>query len=187
MFTHEGDAHIETADQVYNETNEFVYLEGNAHHNADLSIEVNRRIRNPWCSLRKYTIEHYDRPSASLELKFRMLRAEVLTTWSVRACHHDTLRRVHHSFLTCCVGWQENNRPNHSISYLLTLVKMGSEREYRGDYAHEADPFGGICEGHETAYVRGVRRTGGERGGQENEWMGCFLDDLKAFKINADQ
>ena len=24
-------------------------------------------------------------------------------------------------------------------------------------------------------------------GGQENEWMGCFLDDLRAFSINADQ
>ena len=24
-------------------------------------------------------------------------------------------------------------------------------------------------------------------GGQEKEWMGCFLDDLRAFSINADQ
>ena len=24
-------------------------------------------------------------------------------------------------------------------------------------------------------------------GGQEKEWMGCFLEDLKAFDINADQ
>ena len=24
-------------------------------------------------------------------------------------------------------------------------------------------------------------------GGQKNEWMGCFLDDLRAFGINADQ
>ena len=24
-------------------------------------------------------------------------------------------------------------------------------------------------------------------GGQEKEWMGCFLDDLRAFGINADQ
>ena len=24
-------------------------------------------------------------------------------------------------------------------------------------------------------------------GGQENEWMGCFLDDLRVFGINADQ
>ena len=68
---------VEAAGQVYNQTNEFVYLGGNANHNADLSIEVNRRIRNAWCGFRKYTLELYDRPSAPLELKTRMLRAEV--------------------------------------------------------------------------------------------------------------
>ena len=47
------------------------------NHNADLSIEVDRRIRNAWCSFGKYTLELYDRPSAPLELKIRMLRAEV--------------------------------------------------------------------------------------------------------------
>ena len=71
---------VEAADQVYNQTNEFVYLGGNVNHNADLSIEVDRRIRNAWCSFRKYTLELYDRPSAPLKLKIRMLRAEVLET-----------------------------------------------------------------------------------------------------------
>ena len=37
---------IEGLGQVYNQTNEFVYLGGNVNHNADLSIEVNWRIRN---------------------------------------------------------------------------------------------------------------------------------------------
>ena len=38
--------------------------------------------------------------------------------------------------------------------------------------------------------MRDVRRIDGERGlcgGQEKEWMGVFLDDLRAFGINADQ
>ena len=43
--------------------------------------------------------------------------------------------------------------------------------------------------GYETAEVRDVRKNG-ERcsyvRGQEKEWIGCFLDDLKAFGINAD-
>ena len=75
---------VEAAGQVYNETNEFVYPGRNVNHNgnAELSIEVDRRIRNAWCSFRKYTqsLELYDRPSAPLELKIRMLRAEVLET-----------------------------------------------------------------------------------------------------------
>ena len=37
---------VEEAGQVYNQTNEFVYLGGNVNHNADLSIEADRRIRN---------------------------------------------------------------------------------------------------------------------------------------------
>ena len=37
---------VEAAGQVYNQTNEFVYLGGNINHNADQSIEVDRRIRN---------------------------------------------------------------------------------------------------------------------------------------------
>ena len=51
----------------------------------------------------------------------------------------------------------------------------------------------GICGaygGYETAEVRDVRRIGGGAGcvrGQEKEWMGCFLNDLRAFRINSDQ
>ena len=37
---------VEAAGQVYNQTNEFIYPGRNVNHNADLSIEVDRRIRN---------------------------------------------------------------------------------------------------------------------------------------------
>ena len=124
----------DAAGQVYNQTNEFSYLGGNVNQNADLSIQVDRRIRNAWCSVRKYTLELYDRASAPLELKILMLRAEVLetmlygcVTWSPRACHYDTLRRAHHRFLTRCIDWRKHNRADHSISYLDTLIKTGSE------------------------------------------------------------
>ena len=70
----------EAADQVYDQTNEFVYLGRNVNHNADLSIEVSRRIRNAWCSVRKYTLKLYKRPSAPLELQICILKAKVLET-----------------------------------------------------------------------------------------------------------
>ena len=89
---------VEAAGQVYNQTNNFVYLGGIVNHNADLSIEFGRRVRNAWCSFRKYTLERHDRPSAPLELKIWMLRAEALetmrygcVTWSPHACHYETL------------------------------------------------------------------------------------------------
>ena len=125
---------VEAEGQVYNQTNAFVNLGGNVNHNADLSIGVDRRIRNAWCSFRKYTLELYDRPSAPLELKIRMLRAEVLgtmlygcVTWSSRAFHYDTLRRTHHGFLTRCIGWRKHNRADHPIFYLDTLFKTASK------------------------------------------------------------
>ena len=125
---------VEAAGQLYTQTNEFVHLGGNVNHNADLSIEVDRRIRNARCSFRKYTLELYDRPSAPLELKIRMLRAEVLetmlygcVTWSPRACHYNILRRAHHRFLTRCIGWRKHNRAEHPIYYLDTRVDVGTD------------------------------------------------------------
>ena len=71
---------VVAAGQVYNQANEFVYLGESVNHNADLFIEIDRRIRNSWCSFRKYTLKLSDRPGAPLELKIRMLRVEVLKT-----------------------------------------------------------------------------------------------------------
>ena len=48
---------VEVAGHVYNQTNAFVYLGGNVNHSADLSIEVDRRMRSAWCSSRNYTLE----------------------------------------------------------------------------------------------------------------------------------
>ena len=62
------------------------------------------------------------------------LRAEVLETmlygcvaWSPRACHYDTLRRAHHSFLTRGIDWRNNICADHPIFWLDTLIKTESE------------------------------------------------------------
>ena len=189
---------VEAAGQVYNQTNEFVYLGGNVNHNADLSIEVDRCIRNAWCSFRKYILELHDRPSAPLELKIRMLRAEVLetmlhgcVTWSPRACHYDTLCRAHHRFLTRCIGWRrKHNRADHPISYLDRLVKTGNE-SIEATLRRRRILFAGFVariEDTRQCVMFGKMMGGaGCVAGQEKEWMGCFLDDLRAFGINADQ
>ena len=123
---------VEAAGQVYSQANEFVYLGGNVNDDVDLSIEVDQRIRNAWCSFRKYTLELYDRPSAPLGLRIRILRAEVLetmlygcVTWSPHVCHYGTLRRD--SFLACCIGWRKNNHNDQPISYLDPLMNKKSE------------------------------------------------------------
>ena len=190
---------VEAAGQVYNQTNEFVYLGGNVNHNADLSIEGDRRIHNAWGSFRKYTRELYDRPSAPLELKLRMLRAEILetmlygcVTWSPRACHYDTLRQAHHRLLTRCIGWRKHNRADHPISYLDTLLKTGSESVEVTLCGKRILFAGFVACMEDTRLPKCVMfgelvRGAGCGGGQEKGWMGCFMNDLRAFGINADQ
>ena len=63
-----------------------------------------------------------------------MLKAEILETmlygcvmWSPRACHYDTLRRAHHSFLSHCLSWRKHDRADPPISYLDTIIKTRSE------------------------------------------------------------
>ena len=113
MFTHNENARVLC--HIYIQTNEFVYLGGHANHNAYLFIEVNWRIRNACCSFRKFALKLYDRRSAPLELKIRLLRTKVLetmlydcVTWSPRACYYKTLHRAHHGVLTCCIGLPNN-------------------------------------------------------------------------------
>ena len=137
---------VEAAGQVYNETNESVYLGGNVSHIADPSIEVDWRIRNAWCSFRKYILELCDRSSAPLGLKLRMLRAKVLettlygcVTWRPRACHYDTLRRAHHRFLTRRIGWRKQISPATRFPIWTRLPK----REVRASRQFYAG--GGSC------------------------------------------
>ena len=189
---------VEAAGQVYNQTNEFVHLGGNVNHNADLSIEVDRRIRKAWCSFRKYSLELYDRPSAPLKLKTRMVRAEVLetllygwVTWSPSTCHYK-LRRAHHRFLTRCIGWRKQNRAKHPISCLDTLIKTGSEST-ETTLRRRRILFAGFVARMEDTRLRKCVMFGelvggaGCMEGKEQEWMGCFLDDLRTFGINVDQ
>ena len=134
-----------------------------------------------------------------LEVKIRMLRAEVLETMldgcvtgSPRACHYDTLRRARHRFLTRCIGWRKHNRADHPISYLDTLLKTGSE-SIAATLRRRRILFAGfVARMEDTRLPKCVmfgEMVGGAGcvGSQEKEWMGCFLDDLRAFGINADQ
>ena len=60
--------------------------------------------------------------------------------------------------------------------------------EHRGDYAQEADHRRFVARMEDTRLPKCVmfgELVGGAGcvGGHENEWMGCLLDDLKAFDI----
>ena len=88
-FTHEGDAgdrhHIQRRGSRPGgvQPNEQVRMPPGERQpqRRPVHTQVDWRMRNIiWRSFRKYTLQLYDRPSAPLELKTRMLRAEVLET-----------------------------------------------------------------------------------------------------------
>ena len=91
-----------------------------------------------------------------------------------------------------CIGWQKHNHANHPISYLDTLIKTGSE-SIEANLRRRRILFAGSVARMEDARLPKCVMFGGLVGGvgcvggQEKEWKGCFLDDLRAFAINADQ
>ena len=83
-------------------------------------------------------------------------------------------------------------RADHPISYLGTLIKTGSE-SIKATLRRKQILFAGfVARMEDTRLPKCVmfgELVGGAGcvGGQEKEWMGCFLDDLGAFGINAHQ
>ena len=113
-------------------------------------------------------------------------------TWSPRACHYNTLRRAHHSFLTRCIGWRKYYGTDHPISYLDTLVKTGSE-SIEAILRKRRILFAGFVARMENTRLPKCVIFGelvgdaGSAGGQEKECMGCLLDNLRVYGIHPDK
>ena len=95
-------------------------------------------------------------------------------------------------FLTRCIGWRKHNRADQPISYLDMLLKTGSESIEATLRRRRIFLAGFVPRMEDRRLPKCVmfgEMVGGAGcvGGQEKEWMGCFLDDLRFFGINADQ
>ena len=92
---------VEAAAQVYNQTNELVYLGGNINHNANLSIEVGAYTTHgaasgsiPWkCTTERALPRAQNTDAQSQGTRDNAVR---LRMSSPRAYHCDTLHRAHH-------------------------------------------------------------------------------------------
>ena len=87
--------------------------------------------------------------------------------------------------LTRCIGWRKHNRADHPISYLDTLVKTGSV-SIEATLRRRRILFAGFVARMEDTRLPMCVMFGEMVGGQEKEWMGCFLDNFRAFGIHAD-
>ena len=57
-----------------------MYLGGAITADGDLSIEITRRLQRAWACFQRYKMEIYDRPGVRVQLKVRLLKAEMVET-----------------------------------------------------------------------------------------------------------
>lgn len=76
----------------------------------------------------------YDRQTVDLRVNIRMLTVEAVESLprmhdleSPIEAHYTPLRRGHHALLHRCVGGPKQNRTNHVLCYLDTLVRAACE------------------------------------------------------------
>ena len=125
----------EAAGQVYKQTAKFACLGATVCENADLTVEINRRVLLANPRFRRYGLPLYDQPTAPLRLKVQMLKAEVMettlygcVTWSPTVADLAILRKTHHRLVLGCIGWKRKHGDGyHVLSYAYALAKTGCE------------------------------------------------------------
>ena len=121
---------IEATGQWYKQTTEFVYLGGAISGSADLDTEIKRCIGAGWTSVRKYSLQSYDRRNARLSLKISLFKAEVMkamlygcVTWIMRSQDFSSLRTAHHMLLLRTAHHMRCT-PHHVLPVLRFLQRM---------------------------------------------------------------
>ena len=125
---------IAAAGQKYHRVHQFVYLGGLITEDADITRDIDRRTKIAWGCFRKFSTELFDRPSAPLRLKARLLKAEDMEallygcmTWAPRNAHHRQLRTTHHKLLLRVIGHHRVHGTYQQMSYAKALKKAGSQ------------------------------------------------------------
>ena len=93
---------IEAAGQRYEQTIQFLYLSGAIHEDADLMVEIDRRVRLVRACYRRFGPKLYDMTTAPLNVDIRMLKADVIesllyacVTWILNATLYASLQSAH--------------------------------------------------------------------------------------------
>ena len=125
---------IAAAGQKYHQVHQFVYLGGLITEDADITRDINRRTKIAWGCFRKFSTELFDRSSAPLRLKARLLKAEAMEallygcmTWAPRNAHYRQLRTTHHKLLLRVIGYHRVHGTYRMMSYAKALKKTGSQ------------------------------------------------------------
>ena len=127
---------IAAAGQKYHQVHQLVYLGGLITEDADITRDINRRTKIAWGCFRKFSTELFDRPSAPLRFKARLLKAEAMEallygcmTWAPRNAHYrQLLRTTHHKLLLRVIGYHHRVHGTYrNTSYAKAFKKTGSQ------------------------------------------------------------
>ena len=186
---------IAAAGQKYHQVHQFVSLGGLITEDADITRDIKRRTRITWGCFRKFSTELFDRPSAPLRLKARLLKAEAMEallygcmTWAPRNAHYRQLRTTHHKLLLRVIGYHRVHDTYRKMSYAKALKKTGSQsveatiRQRRllfaGALARQGDK-------RLPKWLLFAERLEGEEdpgpGQPAQHWQKSFRDDFKVF------
>ena len=116
------------------QTMQFLYLGGLVDASADITPEIERRIRLAWACYNRFKLELYDMEDAPFTLKVRMLnKAEVMeillygcVIWTPGQEHFAEFRTAHHNLLRI-IGFQRRHRTDHPKSYTKALKEAQCE------------------------------------------------------------
>ena len=185
---------IEPAGEKYNQVYQFVYLGGLITKDANITRDINRRTKIAWGCLRKFSTELFDRPSAPLRLKGRLLKAEAMEallygcmTWAPRNAQYRQLRTTHHKLLLRVVGYRRVHGRYREM-YAKALKKTGSQgveaiiRQRRLLFARALARQGDKRLPKRLLFAG--RLEGGENPGPgqpAHHWQKSLRDDFQAF------
>ena len=185
---------IAAAGQKYHQVHQFVHLGGLITEDADIR-DIDRRTKIAWGYFRKFSTELFDRPSAPLRLKARLLKAEVMEallygcmTWAPRNVHYRKLRTTHHTLPLRVIGYHRVHGTYRKMSYAKALKKTGSQ-SVEATIRQRRLLFAGVLtrQGDKRLPKRLLfteRLEGGEDPGPgqpAQHWQKSLRDDFKAF------
>ena len=114
---------VEVAGQIYKQVQSFIFLGGAVTETSEMPVEIARRTRAWWMSIRRYLRELYDEPKVALSIKTQMVKAE-----AIEALLYAKLRTVHHRVLLRIIGAQRKRPDNRMTSYNRALEITRYER-----------------------------------------------------------
>ena len=154
-----------------------------------------RRTKIAWGCFRKFSAELFDRPSAPLRLKARLLKAEAMKallygrmTWAPRNAHYRQLRTTRLKLLLRVIGYRRVHGTHRKMSYAKGLKKTRSQsveatiRQRRLLFAGALARPGDKRLPKRLLFAERLEGEEGPGPGQPAQhWQKSLRDDFKAF------